>query len=352
MNYIEYLARTICEQLEGDSPAVLASIVSQQGSAPRNTGTKMVIGADGKGYGTIGGSLLESTSIKKAREVISLKKPAFLEFDLSADRAESKGMICGGKTTVLLDYIAPIPENRKFFKSLKAAILSGGYLYLVTYLAGPNENLRHAGRVLIFPDGKMTGNTPLSPSDNERLNSELRNISSVEVLTFGNLRAVVDRIQKVTTLYCFGAGHVAVPTAHIASLAGFRVIVLDDRPEFASMEHFPDASSIRVIENFDHAFNGLDIDSDSFLVILTRGHQFDQAVLEQALRTKAGYIGMISSKRKKEAIFNILMAKGFAKEVLERVHSPIGISIGAQTPEEIAVSIVAELIDERQRTRV
>ncbi len=351
MNYIEYLARTICKQLASGSPVVLASIVIQQGSAPRNSGTKMVIGADGKVFGTIGGSLLEWTSIKRAGEVISLQKSAFLEFDLSADGAESKGMICGGRTVVLLDYIAPISENRKFFESFNAAVVAGSNVYLLTYLAGPDDNLRQAGRALIFPDGKMTGSFPLSRSDTERLNAELHNISSIEVFTFGNLRAVVDRIQKVTTLYCFGAGHVALPTAHIASLVGFRVIVIDDRPEFASTERFPDAFSVQVMENFDHAFNGLDIDSDSFLVILTRGHQFDRTVLEQALSTRACYIGMISSKKKKEAIFNLLKTKGFTEEALDRVHSPIGIAIGAQTPEEIAVSIVAELIDERQRMR-
>ena len=99
----------------------------------------------------------------------------------------------------------------------------------------------------------------------------------------------------------------------------------------------------------NHALDGLEIDADSFIVIVTRGHQYDRAVLEQALKTSAGYIGMISSRRKREAIYEALMAQGVKKEQLEKVHSPIGIDIGGETPEEIAVSIVAELISVRSR---
>ena len=100
----------------------------------------------------------------------------------------------------------------------------------------------------------------------------------------------------------------AVPTAHLAALVGFRVVVVDDRPEFANAERFPEAYKILVIKDFNHAFDGLEIDADSFIVIVTRGHQYDRAVLEQSLKTTAGYIGMISSRRKREAIYEALMA--------------------------------------------
>ena len=95
-----------------------------------------------------------------------------------------------------------------------------------------------------------------------------------------------------------------MPTAHLAALAGFRAVVIDDRTEFASAARFPEAHEIRVIEDFNHAFDGLEIDNDSFIVIVTRGHQYDRVVLEQALKTSAGYIGMISSRRKREAIYS------------------------------------------------
>ena len=140
-----------------------------------------------------------------------------------------------------------------------------------------------------------------------------------------------------------------MPTAHLAALVGFRVVVIDDRLEYANKERFPEAEKTLVIKNFTRAFDGLEIDADSYIVIVTRGHQYDRAVLEQSLRTSAGYIGMISSRRKREAIYEYLTAQGFTKERLAQVHSPIGIDIGGETPEEIAVSIVAELIKVRSQ---
>lgn len=347
MNYAEYLARTIYEHLAAGMPVVLASIISQQGSTPRNSGTKMVIGEDLKIYGTIGGGLLESDSIQESARVIAKKKSTFREFELNGTGVGSENMICGGKAAVLLDYIAPTSKNSSFFQSFNDAIAGGSDFYSVTYFGGKNDDLCLAGRSLFLPEGKMIGDSPLPASDVKKLESEMHNISTVEMLTFGDVKVVVDRIRRLKTLYCFGAGHVAVPTTHLASLVGFRVCVLDDRHEFASSSRFPDADRLAIIKDFEHAFEGLDIDSDSFIVILTRGHQFDSIVLEQALRTKAGYIGMISSQKKKEAIFQYLLGKGFTKQALARVHAPIGIIIGAQTPEEIAVSIVAELISLR-----
>jgi xanthine dehydrogenase accessory factor len=157
-------------------------------------------------------------------------------------------------------------------------------------------------------------------------------------------------MRKLKTLYCFGGGHVAVPTAHLAALVGFRLVVIDDRPDYANKERFPEADKVLVIKDFSRAFDGLEIDRDSYIVIVTRGHQYDRAVLEQALKTNAGYIGMISSRRKREAIYEYLMAHGVSKGQLEQVHSPIGIDIGGETPEEIAVSIAAELIKVRSRS--
>lgn len=138
----------------------------------------------------------------------------------------------------------------------------------------------------------------------------------------------------------------------LAALAGFGVIVIDDRPEFANAERFPEAHRTIIVKDYNHALDGFEVDKDSFIVIVTRSHQYDREVLEQAINTSAGYIGMISSKRKRAAIFEVLMAKGVKKERLEWVHTPIGLDIGAETPEEIAVSVVAELIKVRSQQKV
>jgi xanthine dehydrogenase accessory factor len=147
-------------------------------------------------------------------------------------------------------------------------------------------------------------------------------------------------------LYIAGAGHVSRPTAQVAAMAGFRVTVLDDRPEFANARRFPQAHEIRV-QDLHSCLEDLPIGPDASLVIVTRGHVHDAAVLAQALRTPAGYIGMIGSRRKRDSIYQLLRGHGFGDADFARVHCPVGLDIGAETPEEIAVSIVAELIQNR-----
>jgi xanthine dehydrogenase accessory factor len=137
----------------------------------------------------------------------------------------------------------------------------------------------------------------------------------------------------------------------MAALSGFRVVVIDDRAEYANRERFPDADEIHVIDDFNNAMKGLSVDADSCIVIFTHGHAHDRVVLEQALQSKAGYVGMISSKRKREMIYRALMEQGVSEDALASVHSPIGLHIGGETPAEIAVSIVGELISERYKNK-
>jgi xanthine dehydrogenase accessory factor len=149
------------------------------------------------------------------------------------------------------------------------------------------------------------------------------------------------------TLLIFGAGHVSLPTARMAGEVGFRVIVVDDRAAFANRERFTAADDVVVIADFASAMSRFAVDENACVVIVTRGHRHDKAVLAQALQSKAGYIGMIGSRRKRDTIYAALRQEGIADEDLARVHCPIGLSIGAETPEEIAVSIVAQLIAHR-----
>jgi xanthine dehydrogenase accessory factor len=349
MNEIEYLTKIICEQLDSGTPLVLVSLMSIQGSSPRHGSTKMAVSADGKNYGTIGGSLIEATAIKESRGLLSSGKSEIITFELTGKDATAPGMICGGKAELLLDYLPATPENREFARCWRDAIRKGKDFYLLTHLKGAAKTFQVLGHAILYNDGSISGATSLTESDVEKLKPELHNISATAVLPLKDTQVMIDRIRRLKTMYCFGAGHVAVPTAHMAALAGFRVAVIDDRAEFANRERFPDAQEIHVIKDFYHAFDEFKIDKDSYIVIVTRGHQYDRAVLGQALKTAAGYIGMISSRRKKEAIYEALMAEGVKKEQLEKVHSPIGIAIGGETPEEIAVSIVAELISVRSR---
>jgi xanthine dehydrogenase accessory factor len=349
MDENEYLAKTVNAQLEAGQSLVLVSILSLEGSTPRHGGTKMAVGADGKVYGTIGGSLIEAAATRQAKKILSTRKSRIMSYKLSGKDATSPGMICGGKAEILLDYLPASPENRACSRGWREAISQGQDFYMLTHLKGTGKEFEILGHAIFVPDSDNFIGSSLTTNDMEKLKPELHNVSQAAVLSLGETRVAVDRIRRLKTLYCFGGGHVAVPTAHLAALVGFRVVVIDDRPEYANAERFPEADRTLVIKDFNHACEGLEIDVDSYIVIVTRGHQYDRAVLEQALKTNAGYIGMISSRRKREAIYEYLMAQGFTQERLAQVHSPIGIDIGGETPEEIAVSIVGELIKVRSQ---
>ncbi|OGO44061.1 MAG: hypothetical protein A2Z05_00215 [Chloroflexi bacterium RBG_16_60_22] len=339
----------ICGLLDRGSPAVLATIVRQEGSAPRHAGARMVIGADGRSYGTIGGSLLEAGTIEAAPSVIASRRSELIDFDLTSRDTNAPGMICGGTATVLLEYLGATPENTDFFRRLHDAVMDGDDVTLVTLYRAAGNAVSDTRHCLLYHDGKMAGECPLSGADLQNLSTAARGTGSAATVSIKDWQVVLEPVRQARTLYCFGAGHVARPTAHLAALVGFRVVVVDNRSEYASTERFPDAHNIRIISDYRGALEGLDIDADSFIVIFTHCHLTDRYVLEQALKTDAGYIGMIASRKKREDVYRALREKGFTPEDLARVHSPIGLYIGAETPEEIAVSIVAELIQERSR---
>ena len=352
MNDDKYLSGIITGHLSAGEPVVLVSIISMEGSTPRGSGTKMVVGVDGKSYGTVGGSLLEAKAIIESRNGLSRQKSTLMNFNLKSDGTSSDGMICGGKAVLLLDFIPSTNENQRLFKQMYDTISAGRSFYFVTAYIESGETIDIAGHCVLFSDGNMIGDGLLSETEIAGIREEMHNISLTTVFPTGSKKYIVDPIRSIKTIYCFGAGHVAQPTARLAAMCGFEVIVIDDREEFANTQRFPEASHIHVIEDFNHALDGLNVDRDSYIVIVTRGHTYDRTVLEQSLKTDAGYIGMISSRTKRDSIFKALINTGAASaEDLNRVHSPIGLNIDAETPEEIAVSIMAELIQERARQR-
>jgi xanthine dehydrogenase accessory factor len=163
----------------------------------------------------------------------------------------------------------------------------------------------------------------------------------------GTLDIFVEPVLPPASLYIFGAGHVSMNLYKIAKSAGFDVAVVDDREAYANRERFPEAKEV-IAENFDLAMARLAPNESSYLVIVTRGHRDDMRVLRWAVQTPARYIGMIGSKRKTITIFQELTKEGLAAELFDRVHAPVGLDIGAVTPEEIAVAITAELIAARR----
>ncbi len=234
------------------------TVVRARGSTPQRAGAKMLVYADGRTVGTIGGGCYENEACLKAREVLASGRQALMHFELNDDFAQENGLICGGQMDVHVDALEPAPR-----------------------------------------------------------------------------------------LYIIGAGHVGWHLARLADEIDFHVHVVDDREKFASRERFPAAEEV-VVEPLDEWLHRTDIPGSSYVVIVTRGHQGDLEAMRALAARDLKYVGLIGSRAKVARIRSALVEEGMPAECLDRVHSPIGLDIGAVTPAEIAVAILAELIAVRR----
>jgi xanthine dehydrogenase accessory factor len=325
--------------------AALATPMWLRGSVPLSYHAKVLVREDGSTVGTIGGGALEAAVLREAAEVIATGRAKLLEFDLDQPQAAASGMICGGECAVLVEPIAP-DQAPDVLAAVAQAEDAREPIVVVTILT--DEGVPE--KVAVRTGAEVIGGGRLAESPLQ----VLRELAD-ECLADGRprmveepVRAHLDPILPRPRLFVFGAGHIAVPLAHIADLVGFAVTVVDDRGEFASSARFPRAE-VMVAGSVAEAFACLAVLRDGYVVAVTRGHALDEEVVAQALRTPARYIGMIGSKRKVAEVRRRLRERGFSEADLARVHAPIGLDIGAEGVEEIAVSIVAELIAVRRK---
>lgn len=157
----------------------------------------------------------------------------------------------------------------------------------------------------------------------------------------------VEEFNLRTTAFIFGGGHVGLALEPVLRYIDFSTVVLDDRAEYANEERFPKASQVKVLSDFKHSFADIETDENSYIIIVTRGHMGDYDVLKDALKQRSAYVGMIGSRKKNAMLFDMLRKDGYSEADIERVHAPVGLSIQAETPEEIAISIAAEMIQVR-----
>ncbi|MCU0914577.1 MAG: XdhC family protein [Planctomycetes bacterium] len=337
MDNLEIFRRAACVLEEGH-PVALVTVVATTGSTPGKVGYKMLVFGAGATAGTVGGGLLEARMIEQARQMLGRPAVRLLRFEVGETPDDEKG-ICGGSVEFLLESFDPAAVP--LFRELGAGSRDDENAVLVSIFvpAGPPQKLR-------LPDVNHAG-TRLPPAVAAAIREAgLPGGAGIRV-SAGDVEAFVESLAVPPTVILFGAGHVSGHIACLARSVHFRIVVCDDRAEYANRQRFPDAEEI-VVEDFGRVFNRLRIDGHSYLVIVTRGHQCDQVVLEQAVRTEARYIGMIGSRRKTAILLQKLREKGIPPERLDRVYSPIGVSIGAVTAEEIALSIVCELVKVRR----
>jgi len=338
------LIKNIIETLTAGRSVVAATIVTSTGSTPRTAGSKMLVFQGERIAGTVGGGLAEGQVMAAASEVLRQGGTRLMDFDMTGQASKGADLICGGKMRVFLERLEPDPATTALFTALADLLARGGRGLFITDLdAG-------GGRCLLLPDGGLVGPSPGADVLAEA-KTQGRAILAPIVITCADRRFFLEPALSPTPLILCGGGHVSRPTGQIAAMVGFRVTVLDDRPEFANPERFPFAAETAVIDPLRGWLVGCDVTENTCIVIVTRGHAHDHDALREALRSPAGYIGMIGSIPKRDAIYDKLLAAGFTLTDLARVKSPIGLEIAAETPEEIAVSITAELIEHRAARR-
>jgi xanthine dehydrogenase accessory factor len=255
---MEDVLAALTEALARGEAVALVTIVAAHGSTPQRVGARMLVHADGRTVGTIGGGCYEHDAFWKAREALSTRQARLVHYELSDDLAEESGLICGGRMDVFVEPIEPAPH-----------------------------------------------------------------------------------------LYILGAGHVGYQLGQIAPTVGFRLHVIDDRQKFANRERFPAAAEV-IVDSLDTWVTGAGIPSTAYVVVLTRGHRQDFDVLRGLADREFRYVGLIGSRAKVARLTDALLEAGVSPEWLKRLHAPIGFDIGAVAPEEIAVSILAELIAVRR----
>jgi len=344
----------IIESMKKNLSVVLATIIKLVGSGPRAAGTKVLILEDGSFVGTVGGGLLEAKVLEGAKTVFAQALPQRIHFTLSGKDVADTDMLCGGDAEVFLEPLFPEDaEGVKIFKRVLEIRKRGGSRLLVTVLDPNRWEKGSIPKAFVEPDGSSIGSLQGMESVEKSLVAGMSDLirGRQPALTTcegdgGMVDLFVEPVLSDPVLYVFGGGHVSAQIVPLASHVGFKVMVIDDRPDFANPQKFPEAAEVHAYP-FDTVLQRLTVDESSYLVIVTRGHMHDMTVLAQCLQTDATYIGMIGSQRKIGMIYERLLEQGFTQGDLDRVHAPIGLEIGAETPEEIAVSIVGELIKVR-----
>lgn len=342
------LLTELTRALDGGTDCVYCSVVETRGSTPQKAGAAMVVFPDGRQAGTLGGGCVEAEVKRQALRVLSgddvQEKPNLLSFCLDDNYGWDDGLICGGRMNILAD---PITKRRdavgRYYRRFYD-LVDRGIGCTEAVAVGDNAGSPIGSRFLIDLQGNAI----------DRLGAEttpdplLRNLVPLAKRPKPYLKegfAYLPVLPRITLLIV-GGGHVGQAVAKLAADVDFDIWVLDDRAQYANVERFPDAQR-HLVGDIGEQLKTLaqsDLNPAVYILIVTRGHGHDEEALLHVANSEAGYIGMIGSKRKIKLIFEDLIAKGISREVLAKVHAPLGFSIGSQTVPEIAVSIVAELI--------
>jgi xanthine dehydrogenase accessory factor len=330
--------------------AALATLVDTRGTTPRKEGAKMWVGEGGRVLGsvTIGGCV-DAQVMAEAEEVLGADgRPRLLRLDLGDEDAWEIGLTCGGTIEVLLEPVA-LGSARAgalpLYETLRAHGAAGGAGALVTRLDPPQT----AAKLLVLDDGRREGTLGDAALDEAAVSAAREGFSTgaSRTLALGSARVFVELHVPPPILLVVGAGHVAMPLTGLAKLVGFRTVVIDGRPRFATRERFPEVDDL-VIGMPSEEVRRVPMRASTAVVLVAHDYKYDLPVLRHVLDTPAGYVGMLGSRRRGDAILRLLREEGVGEEQLQRIRVPIGLDLGARTAPEIALAILAEAVAARQ----
>ena len=337
--------------LREDQPCVLATVVRTKGSTPQKSGAMLLVKEDGSGVGTLGGGCVEGDIWFAAREMLrSNSGPEFKEYFLNEDIAARDGLVCGG---TMYFYLEPMTDGKDFQdigEKVLDAYEGGQPVALATVVADASKSGLLGSKLLLSVDGTVYGSLGSTALDKKATDIAMKvaDLGAIEsFISDEGLEVFIEGFTTPPTLIMVGGGHVGKATADLADSLGYTVQVVDDRPEFSNPERFPYANDT-IVTSYEDWSKQIDINVNTFIVVATRGHRYDDMALESALETPARYIGLLGSRRKTLMIYQRLLTQGISVDRLKDVKSPIGLDIGALTPEELAVSIMSEIIMERR----
>jgi xanthine dehydrogenase accessory factor len=335
------------------SALALATIIGTRGSTPQKSGISAVFDSDSLIAGTVGGGVLEGRVHKISQKVIRTGKSGIYHFELGNDIKFKEEAICGGAATILID--ASPADHNDTFEEIAFSFRNRIPGVLVTIVTGKDELNKRIERYWITSDGNKT--LPEAYQD-AVLKEAAKILSSPDAYNFRNINLETEGKEAMilfeplfppSNLIIAGAGHIGRSLAHLGKLLDFDITVVDDRAEYANPGNIPDAGRF-IVEDIGKALKEIKKDKNTFVVIVTRGHNDDAKALKSCINSDARYIGMIGSKSKIEKMHREFVDNGWTSEAgWSALHAPVGLEINSQTVEEIAVSIAAELVLTRNR---
>lgn len=347
----------IPELKPGTLPLVLATIISTQGSTPRKPGSSALFSSNGLICGTIGGGVLEGRVQEIAKTAANTGESNIIHFDLNKDISSREDAICGGQAAILID--AALGNHQAVFEQITMLLQKRIPCVMAAIISMAGGKGAKINRFILTADGKSN----LPEHFREKIQAEANRLLASSnqddfcKMDIGsrseeeNIIAFLEPLFPPLHLVIAGAGHIGKALSHLGRLLDFEVTVIDDRTEFANRQNLPDADHI-LVDDIGKAMQEIDKTPDTYIVIVTRGHNDDANALKQCIGSRAAYVGMIGSRTKIEKMHKNFVQNGWAdEEQWKTIHSPIGLDILSQTVEEIALSIAAEIILEKNRMK-